>query len=668
MEKELETLNPEQKHAVKRIDGRVLILAGAGSGKTRVLTLRMAYLIRQLGISPKAILGLTFTNKAAAEMRHRLGTFIDTQAAKQVTLCTFHSFCMQVLRQDIALLGYTPKFSLYDEQDVQRLINMIARDILQHEGELPSLAPTLHAIRLVKNKGLSAEEIKGTESAWHDSFAQEVYRRLQASMRAYNAVDFDHLLCLTVELFEKFPAVLDRYQERYRYIMIDEYQDTNPIQYRLASLLAAKYHNLCVVGDDDQSIYGWRGAEVKNILEFEKACVIKLEQNYRSTNTILRAANAVIGHNQQRHKKVLWSNKGEGQSIEVFHTPNEIDEAQAVVKRIVKLKETLGLRWRDIAILYRSNALSRQFELALMKQTWKMGDRWVQGIPYEVFGGVEFYERREVKDLCAYLRVIANPLDQEAILRVINQPRRGIGEDSLDVLTAYNRQTQQPLWTVIEDVVRHRGEGASIVQSSKARKGLEEFVSLIHEGKQRFEQGQLAETLRWLIERMDYQKAIREEVKSQQMRDFKWENVQEFVSSLAEFEQQGGDPDRERSLEAFLGNLTLENKMFQSNQGRQHEDRVNLLTFHSAKGLEFPACFLVGMEDHIIPHEKSLKETGLEEERRLMYVAITRAQQYLTISMAQQRKRMGKDMVSRPSRFLFEIPKDLLRMTDWRVA
>lgn len=669
MEKQLDLLNPNQKRAAKLVDGRVLILAGAGSGKTRVLTMRMAYLIRHLGVSPKSILGLTFTNKAAAEMRHRLATFVEPQAAKQVVLCTFHSFCMQVLRQDIDRLGYTTKFSLYDEQDVQRLINMIVRDILQHEGELPSLASTLNAIRQAKNKGLAPESIQGTESSWHDSFAQDVYRRLQSSMRAYNAVDFDHLLGLTVELFERFPDVLDRYQERFRYIMIDEYQDTNPIQYRLASLLSSKYHNLCVVGDDDQSIYGWRGADVKNILEFENATLIKLEQNYRSTNTILKAANAVIDHNQQRHRKVLWSDKGEGKPIEVFHTPTEVDEAQAVVKRIVKMKETLGLRWRDFAILYRSNALSRQFEMTLMKETWKMGDRWVQGIPYEIFGGVEFYERREVKDLCAYLRLILNPADQEALLRIINQPRRGIGEDSLDVLTAYNRQEQRPLWEVIEEVARREGQAAHLIQHGKAVKGIEEFVRIINEAKERFERGNLAENLKWLIEQVDYQKAIKEEVKSQQMRDFKWENVQEFVSSLVEFEQQAqANPEMSGSLEAFIGNLSLDNKMMQSTKDSRDEDKVNLLTFHSSKGLEFPVCFLVGMEDHIIPHEKSLKETGLEEERRLMYVAITRAQQHLNISMAKQRKRMGKEMSSRPSRFLFEIPKELLHMTDWRVT
>jgi len=663
--KEINLLNPNQRKAVELVNGRVLILAGAGSGKTRVLTLRMAYLIQEKKVCPKSILGLTFTNKAAAEMRHRLGTFIEGQASAQVSLCTFHSFCMQILRQDIGLLGYTTKFSLYDEHDVQRLINHIARDILQQEGELPSLAPTLAVIRQAKNRGLTSEQLK--EETWHDGFAKEVYTRLQASMRAYNAVDFDNLLGLTVDLFEKFPAILDKYQERYRYIMIDEYQDTNPIQYRLASLLAAKYNNLCVVGDDDQSIYGWRGADVKNILLFDQATVIKLEQNYRSTNTILSAANAVIRNNQQRHDKALWSDKGEGETIEVFHAPNELEEAQAVIKRMVKLRQTLGLKWRDIAILYRSNALSRQFELALMKHTWKNDQQWIQGIPYEVVGGTEFYERREVKDLCAYLRLIVNPLDQEALLRIINQPRRGIGEETLDHLTSFNRQQHIPIWEVLKGVVQRDDRFIHLGICSRAHKGLEDFIYTLEEAKERFERGALAETLKWLVERIDYQRAIKEEVKSQQMRDFKNENVQEFINSLAQFEQNAKlHPEQDGSLESFVNNLALDNKLMQANKKRLYDDRVQLMTFHGSKGLEFPVCFLVGLEDHIIPHEKSLKETGLEEERRLMYVAITRARQHLVLSMAQQRSRMGKESASRPSRFLFEIPKEVLRVTDWR--
>lgn len=664
---EIQQLNPNQRGAVLQTEGRVLILAGAGSGKTRVLTMRMAYLISSQGVSPTAILGLTFTNKAAAEMRHRMRKMIDPRAAKEVTLCTFHSFCMQVLRQEIHLLGYTSKFTLWDEHDLKRMVTLIARDILQNEGEMPSLAPTIAAIYQARHQGVTAEQIN-TGAEWHDEFTREVYLRLLDSMRAYNAVDFDTLLWLTVELFEKFPEVLEKYQERYRYIMIDEYQDTNPIQDRLAGLLSAKYNNLCVVGDDDQSIYGWRGAQVKNILSFEAATVIKLEQNYRSTNTILKAANLVIRNNTERHDKQLWSGHGEGALIEVFHAPTEIEEAEAVVCRIVRLKEQHALKWRDIAILYRSNALSRQFELALMKHNWNDHGRWVKGIPYQVYGGTEFYERREVKDLMGYLRVITNEKDQEALLRVINQPRRGIGEAALDLLTSYNRKMGLPLWEVLEGVVAPVCRYPDLKQqiSSKAFQGVDNFVEVIAKAKGRFEGRSLSDTMRWLLDETNYRKAVFEEVKSDQMRDFKMENVEEFVNAIADYEQECLKEEKEPSLHDFVTSMPLSKDWDKTgNEEDEKGDRVNLLTFHSAKGLEFPACFLVGLEDHVIPHEKSMMETGIQEERRLMYVAITRAMRFLTISMACHRKRMGQVKPSQPSRFLHEISKDLLRITRW---
>ena len=528
-------LNPQQEQAVRTIDGRLLVLAGAGSGKTRVLTLRMAHLINDYGVSPKAIVGLTFTNKAAAEMRHRIAQLVTPAAAKQITLSTFHSFCMQILRADIHHLGYTSHFSLYDEKDVQRLVTLIARDIMEREGEMPSLCHTIAAITNAKNKGLAIEEIRDPASPWHEGFIRQVYSRLEDSLRAYNAVDFDHLLWLTVELFQKHPTVLEKYQDRFRYLMIDEYQDTNPIQYRLASLLSAKYGNLCVVGDDDQSIYGWRGADVKNILQFSDAVTVKLEQNYRSTNFILKAANAVIANNKERHQKVLWSNNGDGHPIEVFCAPNEVEEARAVAFRIAKLREA-GLRWKDMAILYRSNALSRQFEIALMNQAWQENGCWKNGIPFQVFGGTSFYERREVRDLCAYLRVISNPFDQEAILRIINQPRRGVGEGALDVLTAYNRKTQTPLWHVMKQAVDSQCPPVEL--QGKSLQGVREFIEIIDAAKGRFANQPLQEAFQWLIERVNYKKAIEESVKSDQMRAFKWENVEEFVNAVAEFSEE----------------------------------------------------------------------------------------------------------------------------------
>lgn len=663
-------LNAPQSQAVDTVSGRVLILAGAGTGKTRVLTMRMCHLINHCQIPPSQILGLTFTNKAAAEMQHRMATLVPQKVAKQVTLCTFHSFCIQILREEIARLGYTAEFTIYREGDVQRLVSHIARDLLESEKDIPSLSSTVAAISQAKNKGWQAEQIKNTGSEWHDQFAGTVYRRLQDSMRAYNAVDFDDLLVLTVQLFEKYPKVLEFYQEKYRYIMIDEYQDTNPIQYRLAELLSSKYNNLCVVGDDDQSIYGWRGAEVRNILEFDRAVAIKLEQNYRSTNTILKAANAVISKNQSRYPKALWSTNGEGEPIEMFYAPKDSDEAEAVVYRMVKMKQEKGYCWKDFAILYRSNALSRAFETALMKYTWvDEKGQWTRGIPYQIFGGTEFYERREVKDLCAYLRVILNPKDQEALLRVINQPRRGIGEGSLDALTGYNRRRDIPLWDVLK-MAKAREIQEDEIRSSlpaKALKGIEDFITTIEEGQERFKKMSMLEALQWLIEKVNYKKAIEEEVKSSQMREFKWANCQEFVSSLSDYEIKVKEELRKTpTLSDFLSTIYLENDWERAaRQKNAIDDKITLMTFHSSKGLEFPVCFLVGMEDHIIPHEKSLRETGIEEERRLMYVAITRAMKHLIISMASSRNKMGKAVSCKPSRFIFDIPKELLKITPW---
>jgi superfamily I DNA/RNA helicase len=652
--------NPEQRRAIETVQGSVLVLAGAGSGKTRVLTLRISHLIQNCGVSPKSILGLTFTNKAAAEMRHRLAQMVGKEDAKQVTLSTFHSFCMLLLRRDIDRLGYTRNFSLYDEKDIERLMGSIARDLLNHEGGVPSLSATHALISDAKSKGLAPEAIQDTTNQWHEGFTQDLYKRLQSSMRAYNAVDFDGMLTLTVELLEKFPEVLERYQEQYQYILIDEYQDTNPIQLRLATLLSAKHQNLFVVGDDDQSIYGWRGADVNNILRFNALTTIKLEQNYRSNNTILKAANAVIAHNKDRHQKVLWSERGEGFPIEIFHAPTEVEEAEALVCRLVALKQKYTLQWRDIAILYRSNAHSRQFELALMKHNWLTSDgRWERGVPYQIYGGTEFYERREVKDLIAYLRVIVNPQDEEAILRVINQPRRGVGDTTLDLLTNYNRSHGKSLWDVLCSATQ--GTLPEISITPKSLEGLKSFCSIIEEAKTRFQNGQMAETLRWLIEKLDYRRAIHEEVKSQQMRGYKWENVEELVNALAEFEQA----TPEASLADFIVSFPLQSNLDKLKQSKGNENKVNMMTIHSSKGLEFKACFLVCVEDHVMPHEKSLMETGIEEERRLMYVAITRAMDFLTISMAKQRKRQGKDCSSRPSRFLFDIPKELLKVTKW---
>lgn len=665
--KAFDHLNPEQQKAVRAANGRVLILAGAGSGKTSVLAYRIAHMLQNLNIPPEAILGLTFTNKAAQEMRERVGKLVSPKLAKTLTLSTFHSFCMQILRKEIQKLGYGPNFTLYDEKDVRRLSQQLARHLLEHEGELPSLEKTLGKISYAKSRGLSFEEVSQEKVDWHDPFSADLYHRLKTCMRAYNAVDFDSLLSLTVQLFEEHPEVLAHYQERYRYIMIDEYQDTNPIQYRLAKLISSKHNNLCVVGDDDQSIYGWRGAEIKNILHFESETVIKLEQNYRSTPTILRAANAVIANNAERHAKQLFSAAPEGDLITLFHAPTELEEAQSVVQRMIKLHKEKNIAWKDMAILYRSNILSRSFETALMQGVWEKEGQWVRGIPYEVFGGTEFFERAEIKDLIAYLRVIVNPLDQEALLRIINIPRRGISDNALDLLTQLNRKRNVPLWSILEEVAAPLSSDLKNDLSDKALAGIRSFVELIRTAQEKFSERPLHAAYTWLVDTIDYKKAIIDDVKSEKMRDFKWENVAHCIDAMAIYEEDliASGQENEISLTHFLSTSLLDQDQIVESK-KQKENKVNLMTFHSAKGLEFTACFLVGLEDHIIPHEKSLLETGLEEERRLMYVAMTRAKKYLTLSMARQRKKMGKDIASTPSRFLFEIPKELLQITSWQ--
>ncbi len=655
---EFEKLNTPQKKAVTTTEGRILVLAGAGSGKTKVLTMRSAHLILNCGVHPKSILGLTFTNKAALEMKQRLASYLDNKSAQQVSFCTFHSFCMNVLRKEIDKLGLTKNFSLYDEYDVQRVVTQIARDLLKHESTLPSLAPTIKAISQARSKGLHPEEIESSTNTWHDDFFKQVYKRFVTSMKAYNAVDFDNLLYMTLKLFQEHPDVLERYQERFSYIMIDEYQDTNGVQYLVADLIAKKRGNLFVVGDDDQAIYGWRGAEIKHILEFQNAHLIKLEQNYRSTNPILRAANSVIKNNQGRHHKELWSDKEVGPPLEVYHAPDDEKEAESVVHRLALIKNTFNLKWKDFAILYRSNALSRSFEQALLKYTWKKGDQWIRGIPYQVFGGEEYYERREIKDLIAYFRILLNPQDQEALLRIINVPRRGIGEESLDKLTQHNRNFNKPLWEVLKEADKFPIHKA-------ANESIKKFINLIEDAKKDFENTTcLHESIKAFIEKIEFKRSIDEEVKSDKMRAFKWENVETFIESVKDYEETAQEP----SLHDFITSTPLGLESPFQKKKDFLEDRVNLMTIHSSKGLEFNTCFLVAIEDEIIPHEKSLKERGLEEERRLMYVALTRAKERLICSMARSRKRMGTLQQTTPSRFLLEIPKDLIKPTLWNLA
>lgn len=656
-------LNDKQKKAVCATKGRVLILAGAGSGKTSVLAYRMAYLIKNEGVDPSKILGLTFTNKAAQEMRERVSKILSKKLAEPITLCTFHSFCMRVLRDSIDKLGYTKQFSLYDEKDIRRLVTNMVKTELEHEKDLPSLDNLIKALKQTKHTGHSIEETIDFPSNWAKEFAKKLHENLALSMRAYNALDFDSLISLTVELFEKFPETLEKYQDLFHYIMVDEYQDTNPIQYRLAKLLSSKRNNLCVVGDDDQSIYAFRGAEVKHILEFQHDTLIKLEQNYRSAKNILDAANAVIKNNQERHAKTLWSQNHDEIPIVVFHAPTEKEEADAVVLRILYLKEKHGYKWSDFAILYRSNNLSRAFEMALLNASYKKDGSWKRGIPYEVFGGLELIERAEIKDLFAYLKFIHNEKDNQALLRIINYPRRGISEKTLDLLTNINRRKKIPLWNVLCAIADDQPDYQEVIHelSTPAFKGICLFTEIIKETRKRFQTQPMHEAIEHLIASIDYKKACQDEVKSDKMKAFKLENIDNFVSMLKDYEEQEENP----TLSDFLSTSMLAEKSFKKSKDTK-EDRLHLMTFHSAKGLEYPVCFLVGLEDHLIPHEKSLMENSLEEERRLMYVALTRCKSRLYLTMSRMRKKYGKDVPSNPSRFLFEIPQKLLKTSHWK--
>ncbi|MGR3912264.1 MAG: UvrD-helicase domain-containing protein [Candidatus Rhabdochlamydia sp.] len=637
-------LNEEQQRAVHTTEGHVLVLAGAGSGKTSVITHRIAHLIQDKKIPSSAILGLTFTNKAAEEMLNRVSSMISVKDAKLLQLSTFHRFCMRVLRKHIFALGFTSTFSLYNEKEVRRLLNQLAREELSHDGDLPSLETVIGVIAEAKNNGIHPDLLQT------DALSKTLYHKLQIAMRACNAVDFDSLLFLTLQLFEEHPSILELYQTQFRYIMIDEYQDTNMVQYRLSKLLSEKHKNLCVVGDDDQAIYGWRGADIKNILQFTADTTIKLEQNYRSTPTILEAANRVIQNNTERHAKNLWSAKSKGSPIEVFHAPSEEEEAAAVIDRMIWYHSEKNIPWGEMAILYRSNLLAKPFEMALMQASWNEGGTWKRGIPYQVIGGTEFSARSEVKDLLAYLRVMINPQDQEAILRIINVPRRGVSDDTLDTLTKKNRSLGISLWEVLETIDSCEGI------SERGVKGIHNFMRIIKEGQEKIKSPPFSDTLRWLTETVNYQKAIHEEVKSEKMREFKWENITTLIDSVDQY------PD----IQEFITSLTLDESSFPKSSKSKSKDQTTLMTFHGAKGLEFTVCFLVGLEDQIMPHEKSVVENGLEEERRLMYVAMTRAKKQLVISMSRNRMRHGKKTAMSPSRFLFEIPKELIEIKSFK--
>ncbi len=642
-------LNPQQREAVLHTEGPLLLLAGAGSGKTKVVTHRIAHLAGARRIDPAQLLAVTFTNKAAREMQARVATLVGRQQAAEITVATFHALCARILRSDIERLGYKRNFSIYGMGDQQHLVRDLMAAIAPDHGL--SVDTILWKISDAKNRLVPPAQFGPFMNGdVLGAMAHQVYPEYQKSLKSYNAVDFDDLLMLTVRLFSEHPDVLARYQERFRYIMVDEYQDTNAAQFELVRRLAGKWGNLCVVGDDDQSIYGWRGAEPENILDFERhfpgAQVIKLEQNYRSTGNILAAANAVIRHNAKRKEKVLWTQGAPGDKLSLVTCLDAEDEARAVIERILHNLRQQQLSYRDHAILLRTNAQTLVFEQEL---------RFAQ-IPYVLIGGQQFFDRKEVKDAIAYLRFLVNPYDEVNLLRILNYPRRGIGRTTADQLIRASVAMQKPLWQVLRNGDTVEGLGA------KAAAALDGFVALIDAYKGRYHSGkELAATTRSLFDAIGLVDELRRAPESRVQSDRRVENVEEIVNAVASYAEREPQP----SLTGFLEKVALldrDEAGAHSKEKQLAQDAVVLMSLHSSKGLEFPQVFLPGCEEGFLPHRKSVSETfDVDEERRLCYVGITRARTRLTLLHARERKKYGKMESREPSRFLAEIPAELLR-------
>jgi len=651
----LSELNPQQLEAVLHTEGPLLLLAGAGSGKTKVVTHRVAHLVGEKKVDPERVLAVTFTNKAAREMQERVAALVGKTRAGRIQVSTFHALCCGILRADIEHLGYKRNFSIYGASDQQRLIKDLMNDIDPEHGLKADTI--LWKISDAKNRLLPPEKfgpfMKGDLVG---EMAQAVYPEYQKSLKSYNAVDFDDLIMLVVRLFDTFPEVQAGYQERFRYIMVDEYQDTNAAQFTLMRQLAARWNNFCVVGDDDQSVYGWRGAEPGNILDFERhfagAQVVKLEQNYRSTGHILNAANTVIKNNRKRKDKALWTAGAEGEKIGVVKCVDAEDEARAVIERIHHNKRERRKAYRDHAILVRTNAQTLVFE-----QELRFAD-----IPYVLIGGQQFFDRREVKDAIAFLRFIANPFDEVNLLRILNYPCRGIGRTTADLLIRTSVTSREPLWKVI----RRASTIGSI--NSTAAVALEKFVTLIEEHKRNFHGGgRLAATARQLFAAIGFEDELRREPDSREKIERRIENLHEVINALATYEERNGKP----TLSGFLEKVALldrDEPGSDSKEKKLAQDAVVLMSLHSSKGLEFPHVFMPGFEEGFLPHRKSISETfDVDEERRLCYVGITRAREKLTILHADGRMKYGKTEPREPSRFLGEIP-ETVRQDEARVG
>ena len=638
----IEKLNPAQREAVENTEGPVLILAGAGSGKTRVLTTRIGYLMEDKNVKAENILAITFTNKAANEMRERVEETLEGTDTKEMWITTFHSCCVRILRKSINKIGYNRSFVIYDSPDQITLIKDCMRELdISDKAFDPKYV--LSCISNAKDKLYSPKKyMQLNEGDISKTKIGEIYALYQDRLKRNSALDFDDLIMKTVELINECPDILDFYRNKFRYIMVDEYQDTSKAQYELIKLLAKQHQNICVVGDDDQSIYGWRGADIRNILEFERdydnVKIVKLEQNYRSTQVILDAANHVIANNTERKRKKLWSDKKEGQLIKIQLAENEIEEGDFISNTINYMRRYEDREYKDFAVLYRANAQARSVEDALNRA----------GIPYNIYGGIKFYERKEIKDIIAYLRVIQNPQDDISLKRIINVPRRGIGLRTIEKIEDRASLKEESIYSVLIDI-----EDNSDI-SRKARASISEFVDLMSTLRSFTDVYTVSQVIEKILDVTGYKDELLKE-KNNEGED-RLENLQELISVALEFESGSED----KSLEAFLTSIALN---AEPSDDEEQEDRVSLMTIHSSKGLEFPVVFLAGMEEKIFPIARaiqSMRDSDIEEERRLCYVGITRAKEELFLTLTRKRTLYGRTNPSVASRFIEELPKECI--------
>ncbi|MCP1356247.1 DNA helicase PcrA [Aneurinibacillus migulanus] len=637
----LQGLNPQQKEAVLATDGPLLLLAGAGSGKTRVLTQRIAYLLSEKKVAPWSILAITFTNKAAREMKDRVSAIVGPDA-EDIWISTFHSMCVRTLRRDIDHIGYNRNFTILDSSDQLSVVKQCLKELNIDPKKFDPRA-VLGFISTAKNELKTPEQYGDMAMGPIEQVSQRVYTLYQKKLKSNNSLDFDDLIMKTIQLFEEVPEVLEFYQKKFRYVHVDEYQDTNRAQYMLVKMLAAGHKNICVVGDSDQSIYRWRGADITNILNFEKdypnARTILLEQNYRSTKKILEAANKVISNNFGRKPKNLWTENDDGAVIRYYTADSEHSEAYYIVDQIQKAVDR-GRAYRDVAILYRTNAQSRVIEEVFVKS----------GIPYNIVGGTKFYDRKEIKDMLAYLRLISNPDDDLSLTRIINVPKRGIGAGTVEKIATYAAQQGISMYKAIQEVDQ-------IGLSARFTDSVVKFARLITELESMQEYLSVTELAEEVLKRTEYREELRREGTLEARS--RVENIEEFLSVTMEFERTNED----KTLVAFLTDLALVADIDKLDETEEDKgNAVVMMTLHSAKGLEFPMVFLAGMEEGIFPHSRALfEEVEMEEERRLAYVGITRAEQELFLTRALMRTLYGQTKMNAPSRFIEEIPEHLIQ-------